>query len=176
MSSITSSRLRPCLRANASSSSILRRTALRCGVPTTRMPRPRVKSSNPSSRRTWSARITVFLLTPITAAMSMAGARRSPGDASPSAMARRPPKTAATTTSTVTTPREALVLSDHSARLLIENVALCDLRVRGDVDQMPPIGGLPSDACDPPVPGFADAVASPAAWLSSLRYPLDLSR
>src|SRR5438128_1823256 len=53
------------------------------------MPRPRRNSSRPSSRRTRRARRTVFVLTSRTAARSRAGGRRSPGPASPSAIARR---------------------------------------------------------------------------------------
>src|SRR3954468_15171686 len=53
------------------------------------MPRPRRNSSRPSSRRARSARSTVFVLTPSTAARSLAGGSRSPGFASPSAIARR---------------------------------------------------------------------------------------
>ena len=53
------------------------------------MPRPRRNSSRPSSRSSRSARSTVLVLTPRTAARSFAGGRRSPGFASPSAIARR---------------------------------------------------------------------------------------
>jgi hypothetical protein len=59
------------------------------GVPATLMPRPRRNSSRPSSLSMCSARRTVFLFTPSTAAKSLARGRRSPGLASPSAMARR---------------------------------------------------------------------------------------
>ena len=54
-----------------------------------RMPRPRRNSSSPSSRSTRSERSTVLVLTPRTAARSLAGGSRSPGFASPSAIARR---------------------------------------------------------------------------------------
>src|SRR4051794_8270759 len=53
------------------------------------MPRPRRNSSRPSSRSSRRERRTVFVLTPSTAARSLAGGSRSPGLASPSAMARR---------------------------------------------------------------------------------------
>ncbi len=53
------------------------------------MPRPRRNSSRPSSRSSRSERSTVFVFTPRTAARSLAGGRRSPGFASPSAIARR---------------------------------------------------------------------------------------
>ena len=53
------------------------------------MPRPRRNSSSPSSRSSRSERSTVLVLTPRTAARSFAGGRRSPGFASPSAIARR---------------------------------------------------------------------------------------
>jgi hypothetical protein len=53
------------------------------------MPRPRWNSRRPSSRSWRSARRTVLVLTPRTAARSRAGGSRSPGTASPSAIARR---------------------------------------------------------------------------------------
>ena len=53
-------------------------TAPRSGVPATWMPRPRLNSSSPSSRSRRSARRTVFVLTPSTAARSRAGGSRSP--------------------------------------------------------------------------------------------------
>src|SRR4051794_8081696 len=52
------------------------------------MPRPRRNSRSPSSRSCLSARKTVFRLTSSSAARSRAGGRRSPGCASPSAIAR----------------------------------------------------------------------------------------
>jgi hypothetical protein len=61
----------------------------RSGVAATEMPRPRRNSSSPSSRSSRSARRTVLVLTPRTAARSFAGGRLSPGFASPSAIARR---------------------------------------------------------------------------------------
>jgi hypothetical protein len=64
-------------------------TAPRSAAPATEIPRPRRNSSNLSSRSIRSARSTVFVLTPRTAARSFAGGRRSPGFASPSAIARR---------------------------------------------------------------------------------------
>ena len=64
-------------------------TAPRSGVPATEMPRPRRNSSSPSSRSRRSERSTVLVLTPRTAARSLAGGSRSPGLASPSAIARR---------------------------------------------------------------------------------------
>src|SRR4029077_3757730 len=64
-------------------------TALFSGVPATVTPRPRRNSSRPSSRRSRSERKTVFVFTPSTAARSRAGGKRSPGFASPSAIALR---------------------------------------------------------------------------------------
>src|SRR5829696_1886311 len=89
MMSTSSSSRYPCRRAICTSSFACATTAPRCGVPTTVIPRPRRNSSSPSSRRRRSARSTVFVLTPSTAARSRAGGRRSPGFASPSAIARR---------------------------------------------------------------------------------------
>jgi hypothetical protein len=54
-----------------------------------RDPMPAAELSSPSSRSTRSERSTVLVLTPRTAARSLAGGRRSPGFASPSAIARR---------------------------------------------------------------------------------------
>src|SRR5437764_3720633 len=64
-------------------------TAPFSGVPATVTPRPRRNSSIPSSRRRRKERSTVFVFTPRTAARSRAGGSRSPGFASPSAIARR---------------------------------------------------------------------------------------
>ena len=58
-------------------------------VPETEMPRPRRNSRSPSSRNRRSERSTVLVFTPRMAARSLAGGRRSPGFASPSAIARR---------------------------------------------------------------------------------------
>jgi hypothetical protein len=65
------------------------RTVPRSGVPATEMPRPRRNSRSPSSRSSRRARSTVLVLTSRMAARSLAGGRRSPGLASPLAMARR---------------------------------------------------------------------------------------
>jgi hypothetical protein len=84
-----SSSLYPCRCARRTSSLACATTAPRSGVPATVMPRPRRKSSKPSSRSSRSARSTVFVFTPRTAARSLAGGSRSPGVASPFAIARR---------------------------------------------------------------------------------------
>ena len=86
---ITLSRSYPCRRANSTNSRTRRRTAPFSAVPVTVMPLPRPNSTRPSSRSMCMARNTVFLFTPRTAAMSLARGERSPGPASPSAMARR---------------------------------------------------------------------------------------
>lgn len=65
------------------------RTDLSGASPTTVIPLPRRNSRSPSSRSWRRARRTVLEFTPSTAARSLAGGRRSPGPASPSAMARR---------------------------------------------------------------------------------------
>ncbi len=57
--------------------------------PHTVTPRPLRNSRRPSSRSWRKARSTVLELTPSTAARSLAGGMRSPGPASPSAIARR---------------------------------------------------------------------------------------
>ena len=86
---------RPLLRDSRANERTLRSsrtcaiTAPDSGVPATVIPRPRRNSSSPSSRSCRSARRTVFVLTPSTAARSRAGGSRSPGLASPSAIARR---------------------------------------------------------------------------------------
>jgi len=81
-----------CCLANLTSSFTFAKTAPRCGVPATVMPRPRRNSSSPSSRNRRRARRTVFVLTPRTVARSLASGMRSPGRASPSAIARRSPQ------------------------------------------------------------------------------------
>ncbi len=85
----TSSVRYPWRRAKSTNSLTLTSMALCSGVPTTVIPRPRRNSRSPSSRRMCMALRTVFLLTPRTAAMSLTSGRRSPGAASPSAIARR---------------------------------------------------------------------------------------
>ncbi len=89
MISTSSSKRYPWCRAKSTSSFARWTTAPRSGVPVTEMPRPRRNSSSPSSRSSRRERSTVFVLTPRTAARSFAGGRRSPGFASPSAIARR---------------------------------------------------------------------------------------
>src|SRR5579863_2559062 len=64
-------------------------TAPCAGRPVTRIERPRPSSRRPSSRSSRSARRTVLRLTPRTVARSRAWGMRSPGAASPSAIARR---------------------------------------------------------------------------------------
>src|ERR1700691_1330719 len=63
--------------------------APRSGVPATTMARPRPISSKPSALRIGRARSTVLVFTRRTAARSLAWGIRSPGPASPSAIARR---------------------------------------------------------------------------------------
>ena len=89
MISISSLDLKPCRRAKSNSSRARTMTAVRSGVPATVTPRPRRNSKSPSSRNRRKARKTVLELTCRTAAKSLAGGNRSPGDASPSAIARR---------------------------------------------------------------------------------------
>ena len=87
MISKSSARWYPWERAKRTSSRALARTAPASGLPVTRTPWPRRNSSRPSSRKARSARSTVLVFTPRTAAISRAGGRRAPGRASPSAMA-----------------------------------------------------------------------------------------
>ena len=89
MIEISSSGGYPCARAKPTSSRARAITTPRWGVPLTRTPSPRRNSSKPSSRKARNARSTVLVFTPMTAARSRAGGRRSPGFASPSAIALR---------------------------------------------------------------------------------------
>ena len=79
----------PCQRAKSRNSFSRVTTAPRSGVPATTMARPRPSSTSPSSRSTRSARRTVLVFTPSTAARSFACGIRSPwtcfafGDGSP---------------------------------------------------------------------------------------------
>ena len=89
MSASSSSRPYPCRRANRTRSRARSMTAPCSGAAATVIPRPRRKSRSPSSRNARNARSTVFVFTARTAARSRAGGSRSPGLASPSAIARR---------------------------------------------------------------------------------------
>lgn len=65
----------PWLRVNATSWASFMMSALHCGVPVTRTPRPRVISTIPSSRWIRSARRTALRLMSRTAARSMEGGK-----------------------------------------------------------------------------------------------------